>query len=58
MIFLYCFILVHIRIKLPVKLTEEQREVLEEYARLETDTPGAVYNCNQSIKKSKISQKH
>ena len=33
---------VHIHIKLPVKLTEEQREVLEEYARLETDTPGKL----------------
>ena len=34
----------HIHIKLPVKLTEEQREVLEEYARLETDTPGKPCN--------------
>lgn len=41
--------IVHIRIKLPVKLTEDQREVLEEYARLETDTPGTITGVDKSV---------
>jgi hypothetical protein len=32
--------LVHIRIKMPVKLSQEQRQIMEDFARLETDTPG------------------
>ena len=36
---------VHMRIKLPVKLTAEQREILEDYARLEKDTPGIGQGC-------------
>jgi hypothetical protein len=31
---------VHIRIKMPVKLSQEQRQIMEDFARLETDTPG------------------
>jgi hypothetical protein len=34
--------LVHIRIKMPVKLSQEQRQIMEDFARLETDTPGTV----------------
>ena len=34
------FVSVHIRIKLPVNLTDEQREIMEDYARLEKNTPG------------------
>ncbi len=33
---------VHLKIKVPVTLTPEQRELVEEFARLETDTPGTV----------------
>jgi len=41
--------IVHIRIKLPEKLTEEQREVFEDYARLETNTPGTVNGIDKSV---------
>lgn len=33
---------VHLRVKIPVGLTREQREIIEEFAALETDTPGTV----------------
>jgi len=41
--------IVHMRIKLPVKLTAEQREILEDYARLEKDTPGTINGVDQSV---------
>ena len=33
---------VHLKIKIPVNLTEEQRSILTDYALTETDTPGTV----------------
>lgn len=41
--------IVHLRIKLPVKLSAEQREVLEDFARLETDTPGTINGIDKSV---------
>jgi len=41
--------IVHIRIKLPVKLTDEQREIMEDYARLEKNTPGTVNGVDKSV---------
>jgi len=41
--------IVHLHIKLPVKLSVEQREALEDYARLETDTPGTINGVDKSV---------
>lgn len=41
--------IVHIHIKMPVKLSPEQREIMEEFARLETDTPGTVNGVDKSM---------
>ena len=40
--------IVHIMIKMPVNMTEEQKELIKEYAYLETDTPGTVNGIDKS----------
>jgi len=40
--------IVHIIIKLPVKLTEEQKDLIREYAYLEKNTPGTVNGVDKS----------
>ena len=39
--------MVHLKIKIPVNLTEEQKEILLEYAATERDTPGTVNGVDQ-----------
>lgn len=41
--------IVHVRIKLPVKLSDEQKEILEDFARLEADTPGTINGVDKSV---------
>ena len=40
--------IVHIMIKMPVNMTEEQVELIKEYAYLEKDTPGTVNGIDKS----------
>jgi len=40
---------VHLRIKMPTSLTEEQKELMEEFAYYEKDTPGTVNGVDKSI---------
>jgi len=40
---------VHIRIRVPVNLSTEQRELMEEFAFYEKDTPGTVNGVDKSI---------
>merc|ERR1719297_712639 len=39
---------VHIMIKIPASMTEEQREIIREYAYLEKDTPGTINGVDKS----------
>jgi len=49
---------VHLKVKIPTALTEEQKEVVLEFARLERDTPGTVDGIHPSEQgKSKRSKK-
>ena len=47
--------LVHLKIQIPQFLTEEQRELIEEYASLERNTPGTV-NKGQGRKKARSAE--
>jgi len=40
--------IVHIMIKMPVNMTEEQKELIREYAYLEKDTPGTIAGIDKS----------
>nr|ALS04495.1 chaperone protein dnaJ [Acartia pacifica] len=40
--------IVHLHIKLPTKLTPEQKEIIQEYAYLESNTPGTVNGVDKS----------
>ena len=40
--------IVHIQIKMPVNMTEEQKELIREYAYLEKDTPGTINGVDKS----------
>ena len=39
--------IVHITIKMPTRLTEEQRALIREFARTERDTPGTVNGLDE-----------
>jgi len=43
---------VHLRIKVPVNLSSEQRELMEDFAYYEKDTPGTVNGVDKSIFRS------
>merc|ERR1712029_492880 len=40
--------IVHIMIKMPVNMTEEQKELIREYAYLEKDTPGTINGVDRN----------
>ena len=41
--------IVHITIKMPTRLTEEQRALIREFARTERDTPGTVNGLDEDF---------
>ena len=48
---------VHLKVKIPRRLSVEQRELIEEFAHLESDTPGTINGVDKSAGYKKRSEK-
>lgn len=49
---------VHLKIKVPIQLTKEQRELAEEFAHLEDETPGTVNGVERNSTRPRWRREH